>query len=238
MKQVYEARKIRRGFTLIELLVVIAIIAILSSILFPVFARARENARRSSCLSNMKQIGLAMGMYTQDYDEKMPVTSDPSGDPRVRLWDRLVAYSKNSQIYTCPSDTNQRPWFYGRNIDTFAAVHWDSSYGYNTVYLQTGPGTISSDSYWADYTGVSLAAIQSPSETVAITDCNAPTSERILPAQHFGAAFGGKGYLDERHLGGLGVLWCDGHVKWSRLQALQGPTGCTGAGCDAVWDLN
>lgn len=61
-----------KGFTLIELLVVIAIIAILAAILFPVFARARENARRSSCMSNMKQIGLGLMQYTQDYDEKLP----------------------------------------------------------------------------------------------------------------------------------------------------------------------
>src|SRR5687768_5924591 len=63
-----------KGFTLIELLVVIAIIAILAAILFPVFARARENARRSSCQSNLKQIGLGFAQYTQDYDEKMPIT--------------------------------------------------------------------------------------------------------------------------------------------------------------------
>ena len=66
------ARHPRRGFTLIELLVVIAIIAILAAILFPVFARAREQARRSVCLSNMKQIGLGLGMYMQDYDQTFP----------------------------------------------------------------------------------------------------------------------------------------------------------------------
>ncbi|HEX8834883.1 MAG TPA: DUF1559 domain-containing protein, partial [Abditibacteriaceae bacterium] len=68
-------RTARRGFTLIELLVVIAIIAILASILFPVFARARENARRSSCQSNLKQIGLGIAQYTQDYDERTPATT-------------------------------------------------------------------------------------------------------------------------------------------------------------------
>jgi prepilin-type N-terminal cleavage/methylation domain-containing protein len=69
---------LRRGFTLIELLVVIAIIAILAAILFPVFARARENARRASCSSNMKQIGLGFLQYTQDYDERMPSVADGS----------------------------------------------------------------------------------------------------------------------------------------------------------------
>ena len=67
-----KSKQYRRGFTLIELLVVIAIIAILAAILFPVFARARENARRSSCLSNMKQIGLGMMQYSQDNDERYP----------------------------------------------------------------------------------------------------------------------------------------------------------------------
>src|SRR5437763_7255396 len=68
-----------QGFTLIELLVVIAIIAILAAILFPVFGRARENARRSSCQSNLKQIGLGLAQYTQDYDENYPISEDATG---------------------------------------------------------------------------------------------------------------------------------------------------------------
>src|SRR5688572_16253581 len=74
-------QKTHKGFTLIELLVVIAIIAILASILFPVFARARENARRSSCQSNLKQLGLGFIQYTQDYDEKLPATGEISDSP-------------------------------------------------------------------------------------------------------------------------------------------------------------
>ena len=101
------------GFTLIELLVVIAIISILSAILFPVFARARENARRASCLTNLKQIGLASAQYTQDYDgwivaaridSKNPV-NDP-GEPTYA--DRLYPYVKNNQIFLCPSDDARR----------------------------------------------------------------------------------------------------------------------------------
>jgi prepilin-type N-terminal cleavage/methylation domain-containing protein len=87
----------RRGFTLIELLVVIAIIAILAAILFPVFGRARENARRSSCVSNLKQIGLAVIQYTQDYDEGMPRTYAPG------FRDVLQPYIKSKQIFICPS---------------------------------------------------------------------------------------------------------------------------------------
>jgi prepilin-type N-terminal cleavage/methylation domain-containing protein/prepilin-type processing-associated H-X9-DG protein len=96
------------GFTLIELLVVIAIIAILAAILFPVFARAREQARRSVCVSNMKQIGLSIGMYLQDYDGIFP----PGGPKawtagknlRNLLAEQLQPYCKNQQIFRCPSD--------------------------------------------------------------------------------------------------------------------------------------
>ncbi len=92
----------RRGFTLIELLVVIAIIAILAAILFPVFARAREKARQSSCLSNQKQIGLAMMMYVSDYDDRwMSVYDDGAG--RIIWADKILPYTKNRQIFVCPS---------------------------------------------------------------------------------------------------------------------------------------
>jgi prepilin-type N-terminal cleavage/methylation domain-containing protein/prepilin-type processing-associated H-X9-DG protein len=98
-----------RGFTLIELLVVIAIIAILAAILFPVFARAREEARKSACLSNVKQIGLACHMYAQDFDEYFPVDSyacnfeDSAGNSRLRFINQVMPYMKNFNILYCPS---------------------------------------------------------------------------------------------------------------------------------------
>lgn len=95
--------KARRGFTLIELLVVIAIIAILAAILFPVFARAREAARATSCKSNIKQLGLAFAQYVQDYDETWP--RDTVGGANNAGWaDALQPYIKNQGIYQCPSE--------------------------------------------------------------------------------------------------------------------------------------
>ena len=103
---------VRRGFTLIELLVVIAIIAILASILFPVFSQAREKARESSCISNLRQIGTAIQMYAGDYDDLMPLANEypatPVGDEYHQggpaIYDVLEPYTKNRQIFRCPSD--------------------------------------------------------------------------------------------------------------------------------------
>lgn len=98
----------RRGFTLIELLVVIAIIAILAAILFPVFARARDKARQATCLSNLRQMGVAFVMYSSDYDETYPI---------VPNWKTLLQpYIKNTAINVCPS-RKSLPWYYGQGYN-------------------------------------------------------------------------------------------------------------------------
>src|SRR5688500_12861258 len=95
---------VKRGFTLIELLVVIAIIALLAAILFPVFARARENARKSSCQNNLKQIGLGIKQYVQDYDEMYPMRGNAIGNWQQQIF----PYIKTTQLFACPSNTDNK----------------------------------------------------------------------------------------------------------------------------------
>lgn len=117
-------QKYTRAFTLIELLVVITIISILAAILFPVFAQAREKARATTCLSNTKQIGVALQLYVQDYDERIFFRSSTSSTPyntralitvpasasnAERWWNVLMPYLKSNQVFTCPSDAAPTP---------------------------------------------------------------------------------------------------------------------------------
>ena len=141
-----------RGFTLIELLVVIAIIAILAAILFPVFARAREKARMASCQSNLKEIGLAIHMYVQDYDERL--LFQRYGATGYHWYEVIYPYLKNNQILTCPSKSNQ-------------AV----GYGYSWSYLGSYGGGPSPNP-------ASLANIEKPAETILCADAKLRIRDR------------------------------------------------------------
>ena len=166
----------RSGFTLIELLVVIAIIAILAAILFPVFAQAREKARAVSCLSNEKQIGTAIIMYTQDFDENLPNYGgfefrvqnplDPNDKPggstgggRWPLWQgSIFPYTKSWEVYNCPSD----PYRKVTAIDRYYYL----SYGYNYGYLSTFDDS-AGPQRWV---GISQAAILRPAQIICVAD--------------------------------------------------------------------
>lgn len=202
----------RRGFTLIELLVVIAIIAILAAILFPVFARAREKARQTSCLSNCKQIGLAVNMYSQDYDGLLTfyVVYAPAGTVRpvggatassLIWWDTLYPYINNQQVFRCPSMQT-----------AMSGYGWNINMGYIGNYPgRTGPL----------YQGVSIDEVKYPSETVLIADsdwtrstadCGSSNAQMLTVPYHVSR------FTPQRHNGGSNFVLVDGHAKWYDCQ--------------------
>ncbi len=195
----------RRGFTLIELLVVIAIIAILAAILFPVFAKAREKARQSSCASNAKQISLAVHQYTQDYDEKLVVNFDTSGGhTAVEL---LRPYIKNEQIWVCPS-IGATPWPRGTGC-----TQWISS-----TYTWTH-----------SIMGSSLANFTQPANTIVTAEAYVGCALNFFANANPWTALhddtkhnlARKGYDGpEIHNGGANCSFIDGHVKWTKREVL------------------
>ena len=240
----YGHKRMPNGFTLIELLVVIAIIAILAAILFPVFGRARENARRSSCQSNLKQLGLGLLQYAQDYDETLPVgsrTFQNGGTLSVGLgWaGQAFPYVKSTQVFTCPSDTsrtqNGYPMSYGYNISiarTDGAAISGKLAKFNetarTVMLSEGGGTNAmitnpEESGGPTNGGVSVYSPVScgmgwwPSPGLildGITDAVQATGAMQVGSCSTDAA------CPPRHLEGSNYLLADGHVKWYKSAAV------------------
>jgi len=213
----------RLGFTLIELLVVIAIIAILAAILFPVFARARENARRASCQSNLKQLALGFTMYAQDYDEKFPslnsgtVTSPPvPSDTAFNLWtpgvywkswaSDIYPYVKSSQIFLCPSNQLN---YYGTN------------YGLPYYASNTAGALVN---YFVN-NSPALASFQQPSQSLMISEKgNGGGHQYILGGAYYA--------MKAAHFDGGNIAYVDGHVKW--LKFSQNDMGAPFAPCDAA----
>lgn len=228
-----------QGFTLIELLIVITIISLLAAILFPVFARARENARRTSCQSNLKQIGLGMAMYSQDYDERIlpQIIYGPNsaGTASVSFhWNFcLTPYIKNNQIFICPSRsarssatqmTPQTNYGYNRSGQPTRTWVEGSNANYSIGGTFRADGTMQ-----AAAPVLTLAAIPNPSGTVAIGDTVAWPSTAADGLDYYGngspflvwtntnPTMGSATYYpDPRHFDGANFVYLDGHVKWHK----------------------
>jgi prepilin-type N-terminal cleavage/methylation domain-containing protein/prepilin-type processing-associated H-X9-DG protein len=227
----------KNGFTLIELLVVIAIIAILAAILFPVFARARENARRASCQSNLKQIGIGILQYAQDYDERMVFVSNYVEGGNAMTWaDTLQPYLKSYQIFLCPSD--------GRSGSTYvpAAHEVVRSYMGNHCGVTSQSGNkVGPMSYQkqvfvdeSDRRSIAIAELEAPATTVMVTDTLGRSDTNVSDCNP--GAFGGVSTdaitglrllgvatslnIVERHLETANILWADGHVKAQKIDSL------------------
>jgi prepilin-type processing-associated H-X9-DG protein len=205
------------------LLVVIAIIAILAAILFPVFAQARERARATTCLSNLKQVGLGLAMYTQDYDETLPIHIDsqyfmrPNSPPNyARL---IFPYVKSGAIYECPS-TSPRPGQEGEKAKGEPMI----SYQANGVVMRP--------------TGLTLATIPAPAEIIFLQEngksfitCWArpvrthPTRNTYQYWHHIDCTQNPPGKDCETyanvHFEGSNLIFCDGHVVFRRYRALK-----------------
>jgi len=244
----------KKGFTLIELLVVIAIISILSAILFPVFARARENARRASCMSNLKQIGLGMMMYVQDNDERYPLSQsilaagDSSPTPGgtwwtgVRVWPNMIyPYTHSKEVFYCPSSSYPKD----------PARNPYGSYGSNRLVMpQQDEGS-----------ALSMASIVAPASIYMIFDCSAymlhpnnvytpnapnyfiPGSKPYVSTVYNATQFDDSAnaaqkndFENGRHFGGINICFADGHVKWLKSSDVIAQGKKFSAGTASAWD--
>lgn len=189
------------GFTLIELLVVIGIISILASILFPVFARAREKGRQAACLSNLRQIAMSINMYAQDYDEDM--TPGYLG-PGMFWHDLIYPYTHNKQIYQCTSRKDCLMGYAVNNLVCGKAQGTMFDPSVKILVLDVPPegigsnGTSRGNEWWAN----SLSGLGSPVPPPAgVTDNDNCFKHLSQP---------------ERHNDGINVAYGDGHTKWAR----------------------
>lgn len=192
------------GFTLIELLVVIAIIAILAAILFPVFARARENARRASCQSNLKQVGLGVLQYIQDFDETYPISG--TGFAPTCALASIQPYLKSTQIYQCPSETATG------NADP-------TNGGYTDYFYNRDMGVRETPTNAARLTNASLTIMMGDSISGDAGSRTGGCNLSITVGGGTGCGGAGRATLPayNRHLEGTNLAYADGHVKFQKL---------------------
>jgi prepilin-type N-terminal cleavage/methylation domain-containing protein/prepilin-type processing-associated H-X9-DG protein len=213
--------RVGRAFTLIELLVVIAIIAILAAILFPVFAKARENARTATCRSNLKQLGTAFSMYAQDFDETIPFRAQaPYGH-----WGYMVQpYIKNFGVFVCPSNPD------GREL-------WTSAQGYGQADIQkdfgVAPNQHVRQSYgmnsWIHNQQRKLSEIDAPADRIMLAEQTA-NNHTDYAGNWWGPTTYDVGFA--AHNGQFNVLYHDGHVKTKK------PTATVSQKFEWVLDVN
>jgi prepilin-type N-terminal cleavage/methylation domain-containing protein/prepilin-type processing-associated H-X9-DG protein len=222
----------RRGFTLIELLVVIAIIAILAAILFPVFAQARDKARQATCLSNLRQIGNVLMMYSQDYDETYPPAQPYCCASKGQIsydaiWEEMEPYHKSKGVWRCPSD----PYPYlTQPVKQFKG-------GYSISYVANETGWSTKNEPHLAYAN-SSAQVSEPANFICFAEfvmgtkdngpmigvgpANGSSSKRpdldvtITPDLVYNLAGNSAYTTPARHSGGNNYLFADGHVKWTR----------------------
>jgi len=227
----------KAAFTLIELLVVIAIIAILAAILFPVFAQAKAAAKQTACLSNNKQMGLALQLYVNDWDDIMFYRSgwanSRSGNTKIigpgdssnhyRWWNLLMPYLKNNQILTCPMDSQptSSPDYNGVDDIMRSYIAISCAESLNLSSIQNPVSTMVITEKWgSDWSGVRTDSWIEPYNGDFTTD-------KTDPAKTFTAS--------NRHFGQMNAVFFDGHAKAEPAGTVQSSKDLTG--CQLVYDF-
>jgi len=234
---------------LIELLVVIAIIAILAAILFPVFSRAREQARKTACLSNMKQLASALMMYIQDWDERFPLlgcwgcgSGANANDPMFTVHAKIQPYTKNIDLFDCPSadmsdvvaqgnigrvrsPLDRYTGDIGRSVPVEWAGHWiDIGFNYWVVCFWDYSYIKSGGGGIPPIGGITLASMTHPSELVIAGDSVGINgcANQMIWANACSAQCNSDRQNDEstRHSGGSNLVFADGHAKWLQWRAI------------------